>query len=46
LLAPGNVEMIGKSERISSSESQGRGVALIPALKVREFHFSSSSDAV
>jgi predicted Zn-dependent protease len=46
LLAPGNVEMIGKSERISSSESQGRGVAFIPALKVKEFHLSSLSDAV
>jgi predicted Zn-dependent protease len=46
LLAPGNVEMIGKSERISGSESQGRSAELIPALKVKEFHFASLSDAV
>jgi predicted Zn-dependent protease len=46
LLAPGNVEMIGKSERVSGSESQGRSASLIPALKVKEFHFSSLSDAV
>ena len=46
LLAPGNIEMIGKSERISSSESQGRGAELTPALMVKAFHFSSPSDAV
>jgi len=46
LLAPGNVEMVGASERISSSESQGQGAALVPALKVKEFHFSSQSEAV
>jgi predicted Zn-dependent protease len=46
LLAPGNVELIGKSERVSSSESQGRNASLTPALKVKEFHFSSLSDAV
>jgi predicted Zn-dependent protease len=46
LLAPGNVEMIGPSERVSGSESQGRGAAMIPALKVKQFHFSSLSDAV
>lgn len=46
LLAPGNVEMIGGAERISPSETQGNGAALIPALKVKEFHFSSKSDAV
>jgi predicted Zn-dependent protease len=46
LLAPGNVEMIGASERISNSESQGRGAALAPVLKVKEFHFSSQSEAV
>jgi len=46
LLAPGNVEMIGASERTSSSESQGRGASLTPALKVKEFHFSSQSEAV
>jgi predicted Zn-dependent protease len=46
LLAPGNIEMIGKSERVSSSESQGRSSSLTPALMVKAFHFSSPSDAV
>src|SRR5262249_2537296 len=46
LLAPGNVEMIGKSERVSSSESQGRGASLTPAIKVKQFHFTSQSEAV
>jgi predicted Zn-dependent protease len=46
LLAPGNVEMIGKSERVSSSESQGNSSSMFPALKLKEFHFSSHSDAV
>src|SRR5207253_5656612 len=45
LLAPGNVEMIGRSERVSNSESQGRSASLTPALKVKEFHFSSQSEA-
>ncbi|HWX23131.1 MAG TPA: metallopeptidase TldD-related protein, partial [Candidatus Binatia bacterium] len=46
LLAPGNVEMIGAAERVSGSESQGRGAELMPALKVKAFHFSSQSEAV
>jgi predicted Zn-dependent protease len=46
LLAPGNVEMIGASERISGSEAQGRDAALFPALKVKAFHFTSLSQAV
>ena len=46
LLAPGNVEMIGKSERVGSSEGQGGSSALLPALKVKEFHFTSASEAV
>ncbi|PWU13701.1 MAG: peptidase C69 [Verrucomicrobia bacterium] len=46
LLAPGNVEMIGPSERVSGSESQGNSAALVPALKVKQFHFTSLSDAV
>jgi predicted Zn-dependent protease len=46
LLAPGNVEMIGRPERVSGSESQGRGASLTPALKVKEFHFTSASEAV
>jgi predicted Zn-dependent protease len=46
LLAPGNVEMIGKPERVGNSEGQGGNAALLPALKVKEFHFSSQSEAV
>ena len=46
LLAPGNVDMIGKPERVGSSEGQGGNAALLPALKVKEFHFSSQSEAV
>src|SRR5687768_16728648 len=46
LLAPGNVEMIGKSERVCSSEGQGGNAALLPALKVKKFHFTSQSEAV
>src|SRR6266567_4502790 len=46
LLAHGNVEMIGASERVSGSETQGRGASLTPALKVKQFHFTSQSEAV
>ncbi len=46
LLAPGNVDMIGKPERVGNSEGQGGNAALLPALKVKEFHFSSQSEAV
>jgi predicted Zn-dependent protease len=46
LLAPGNVELIGASERVSSSESQGRSASLTPALRVKRFHFTSQSEAV
>ena len=46
LLAPGNVDMIGKSERVGNSEGQGGNAALLPALKVKEFHFSSQSESV
>jgi predicted Zn-dependent protease len=46
LLAPGNIDMIGKSERVGTSEGQGSNAALLPALKVKEFHFSSQSEAV
>jgi predicted Zn-dependent protease len=46
LLAPGNVELIGAAERVSGSESQGRGASLMPALKVKQFHFTSQSEAV
>jgi predicted Zn-dependent protease len=46
LLAPGNVELIGRAERVSSSESQGHGAAMVPAIRVKAFHFSSQSEAV
>lgn len=46
LLAPGNIDMIGKPERVGSSEGQGGNAALVPALKVKEFNFSSQSEAV
>ena len=46
LLAPGNVEMIGAPERVGSAEGQGGSSALLPALKVKEFHFTSQSEAV
>jgi predicted Zn-dependent protease len=46
LLAPGNIDMIGRPERVGSSEGQGGSSSLLPALKVKEFHFSSQSEAV
>ena len=46
LLAPGNVDMIGKPERVGSSEGQGGSSSLLPALKVKAFHFTSQSEAV
>ena len=46
LLASGNVDMIGKPERVGSSEGQGSNASLLPALKVKEFHFASQSEAV
>jgi hypothetical protein len=46
MLAPGNVEMIGKSERVGSSEGGGSGASMLPALKVKEFNFTSQSEAV
>jgi len=44
MLAPGNVLMIGKPERVGSSE--GGSDSLLPALKIKEFHFTSQSEAV
>ena len=44
MLAPGNVEMIGKPERVGSDG--GRGASLFPALSLKSFTFSSESDAV
>ncbi len=46
LLAPGNIEMIGAPERVGSSEGQGGSSALLPALKVKQFNFTSQSEAV
>lgn len=46
LLAPGNVKMIGRPERISSSESQGAEASMIPPIMVNAFHFTSQSEAV
>jgi predicted Zn-dependent protease len=46
LLAPGNIDMIGKPERVGNSEGQGGNAALLPALKVKQFNFSSQSEAV
>ena len=46
LIAPGNVDMIGKAERVGNSEGQGGNSSLLPALKVKEFNFSSQSEAV
>ena len=39
MLAPGNVELIGTPERINSS-------VMMPALKIKQFNFSSQSEAV
>lgn len=43
-LGPGNVLMVGKPERVGSSE--GGGGSLLPALKIKEFNFTSQSEAV
>ncbi|MGH9816341.1 MAG: metallopeptidase TldD-related protein, partial [Candidatus Acidiferrales bacterium] len=46
MVAPGNVEDIGASERVGSSEGQGSNASLLPALKLKEFNFTSQSEAV
>ena len=46
MLGPGNVELLGEPERVGGSEGQGRSVGLFPALKLREFNFTSQSEAV
>jgi predicted Zn-dependent protease len=46
MLAPGNVEMAGPPERVGASEDQGSSAALMPALKLRAFNFTSQSEAV
>jgi predicted Zn-dependent protease len=44
MLGPGNVLGVGKPERVGSSE--GGGGSLLPALKLKEFNFTSQSEAV
>lgn len=44
MLGPGNVLMVGRPERVGSSE--GGGGSLLPALKLKEFNFTSQSEAV
>lgn len=44
MLAPGNVEMIGVSERVGGSE--GGNASLLPTLKLKAFNFTSQSEAV
>ena len=46
MLAPGNVEMIGVSERVGGSEGGGATASLLPALKLKAFNFTSQSEAV
>ena len=46
MLGPGNVLMVGKSERVGGSEGGGSSASLLPALKLREFNFTSRSEAV
>ena len=46
MLAPGNVEMIGRPERVGSGEGGGAGASLMPALKIKKFNFTSQSEAV
>jgi len=46
MLGPGNVLMIGKPERVGSSEGGGSGASLLPALKLKAFNFTSQSEAV
>lgn len=44
MLAPGNVLMVSRPERVGSSE--GGGGSLLPALKLKQFNFTSQSEAV
>ena len=42
-----NLEAMGRPERVSASEAGGPGLAIVvPAIKVRDFNFTSLSDAV
>lgn len=44
MLGPGNVLAVGRPERVGSSE--GGGGSMLPALKIKEFNFTSQSEAV
>lgn len=46
MLAPGNIDQIGRPERVGGSEAQGTAAGLFPALKLKAFHLSSQSEAV
>jgi predicted Zn-dependent protease len=46
MLAPGNIEMMGVSERVGGSEGGGSNSSLLPALKLKAFNFTSQSEAV
>jgi predicted Zn-dependent protease len=46
MLASGNVEMIGVPERVGSSEGEGDDASLLTALKLKQFNFTSRSEAV
>lgn len=46
MLGPGNVLMVGKSERVGGSEGGGSNASLLPALKLKAFNFTSQSEAV
>ena len=46
MLGPGNVLMVGRSERVGGSEGGGGSAAFLPALKLKEFTFTSQSEAV
>ncbi len=46
MLGPGNVLMVGASERVGGSEGGGASASLLPALKLKEFNFTSQSEAV
>lgn len=46
MLSPGNVEMVGVSERVGGSEGGGASASLLPPLKLKAFNFTSQSEAV
>ncbi|MDM7924236.1 MAG: TldD/PmbA family protein [Pyrinomonadaceae bacterium] len=46
MLGPGNVLMVGASERVGGSEGGGSSASYLPTLKLKEFKFTSQSEAV